>query len=305
VTSSKQRVIKSVRELPSWFCLEKYKEANDLDEIGWLEQLSVRVRLRWWIEFYFLSFGKNGSFVLDPQTKEILQVVRENGIFDYARISKLIDSTSHNFLGSVLGDRTALPTPVVRDMTGIDLIRMGESPARRKKLDAEENGPMAAILGISPTPKLRGLIDHNSETFNGYGSALAVVIDVRVDDLTLIDAFKSWLRETRSTTKTPKVKSRFQKHGPAEWIDYGLLPFLDISIWECETRLKVPRRVIADAIYPQGTGGEERVRTTTVPLAKHFIGDAPKGSLSALDIGPDSPLNLLAAKVALNFKNRK
>ena len=52
---------------------------------------------------------------------------------------------------------------------------------------------------------------------------------------------------------------------------FGVLPYLDLKFWELETGNKIPLRVIADAIYPIGEGGEETVRKTTVPLANSLI----------------------------------
>jgi Family of unknown function (DUF6387) len=50
------------------------------------------------------------------------------------------------------------------------------------------------------------------------------------------------------------------------------LPYADLLIWAKENKVKIPNRVFADAIFPQGEGGEEVVRKTTRPLAKRVLG---------------------------------
>lgn len=48
---------------PSWFNIEDYRYAGDLDERGWLGALGVRRNFRWWFEF----LSKRENFLIDQE----------------------------------------------------------------------------------------------------------------------------------------------------------------------------------------------------------------------------------------------
>jgi hypothetical protein len=52
-----------------------------------------------------------------------------------------------------------------------------------------------------------------------------------------------------------------------EWIRIGILPYLDLKIWEMQENVSIPNRVMADAIFTDEISGEETVRKTTDKLA--------------------------------------
>ena len=71
------KTIKNIRELPSWFELEKYDEAKTLDATGWYEQLSVRRGFRNNIDRHI----KDGS-TLSLQTLEALEALQVTPIIN-------------------------------------------------------------------------------------------------------------------------------------------------------------------------------------------------------------------------------
>jgi hypothetical protein len=81
----------------------------------------------------------------------------------------------------------------------------------------------------------------------------------------LIDQFMALLKKSKG-----KVK-KVEKLEFGKWIKFGVLPYLDLKIWELESGKTIINRVMADAIFPLGEGGEEAVRKTTAKLADELL----------------------------------
>ncbi|MNG29005.1 hypothetical protein D3C84_1143610 [compost metagenome] len=46
------------------------------------------------------------------------------------------------------------------------------------------------------------------------------------------------------------------------WAEFGLLPYLDLRIWEAETRVWIPENLIIEALYSHRTDGSDSFRST-------------------------------------------
>jgi len=101
------------------------------------------------------------------------------------------------------------------------------------------------------------------------------LINVNLDfsDDILIDQFKKWLSAIRMEVNIHTKPKAIKQSDLNLWTLYGVLPYLDLKIWERETTLSIPNRVMADAIYSTGVGGEETVRKTTAPLVEHLLSE--------------------------------
>ncbi|WP_206073443.1 DUF6387 family protein, partial [Pseudomonas viridiflava] len=69
------------------------------------------------------------------------------------------------------------------------------------------------------------------------------MVNLAASDTEIKQAFAAWLTETRIHHP---IKGRREK--PTNWVRYGLLPYLDLLIWEMETGTDIPDRVMAAAI---------------------------------------------------------
>ena len=49
------------------------------------------------------------------------------------------------------------------------------------------------------------------------------------------------------------------------------MPYLDLKIWEIESKKSIPNSVMANAIFPPHEGGEESVRKTTQKIYKEIL----------------------------------
>lgn len=127
--------------------------------------------------------------------------------------------------------------------------------------------------------------DENGFGFRGIDS---VAVDLNFPDKILIENFKQYLAARRAESKTENLSKTNRQQDYYDWVRFGVLPYLDLKLWELETGNKIPLRVIADAIYPIGEGGEETVRKTTAPLATSLI--------------HNNHLRILIAQVAADIK---
>jgi len=118
----------------------------------------------------------------------------------------------------------------------------------------------------------------------------AVIVNLDLPDSVLLESFKQWLVMARSETHTTKISKQYRKPDFESWARMGVLPWFDLTIWAKESGTSIPNRVMADAIFSRGEGGEEAVRKTTEPLALRLIG---KGSYRGMN-----PLYALGAQAA-------
>lgn len=119
-------------------------------------------------------------------------------------------------------------------------------------------------------------------------------VDMRLPTKQLLKGFESWLEKAKASTEFQPEKKRF--HTPAfhKWEGYGLLPYLDLLIWQMETGNTIPDRVMAAAVLPRRELGEANLRKTTIPLAKKLIDD---GMLELKELAATEAARTAAIKV--------
>lgn len=84
--------------------------------------------------------------------------------------------------------------------------------------------------------------------------------------------FERLLNDLRSTLRRKSIVTKnWRKPDFADWNRFGVLPYLDLRIWGQETGTRISNRVMADAIFLPGEGGEEVVRKTTAKLARELL----------------------------------
>ena len=108
-------------------------------------------------------------------------------------------------------------------------------------------------------------------------------VDLTLPDRILLEEFEQLLQSER-VIKVRDNLEKANKHKPdfSKWIRFGVLPYIDLRMWEIETGLNIPNRVMANAIFPEGEGGEEVVRKTTRRLANNLLSPQNLSVLAAL-----------------------
>ncbi len=271
--------IDRVEDLPEWFDLEKYRECETFGAAEWLEQVERRHDLLGLHPSYNERIAQHGQehwleFALEfwaLTIQEPAQMVRENPV----------DSPSKGKIGEWMADAKNQP---IRSICVMDLVWQGT-----RDLDAERNGK--AVKGISKrwaainpsaisvwdsvehasSPLSLNYYDEEGSYYNGGGNEIPIVqVDLGASDAALKEAFSLWLRDARASQKT--ASARRSKPLYDRWGRYGLLPYLDLRIWEMETDSHIPDRVMSAAISSYDAG-ESNLRKTVAPLADSLMRD--------------------------------
>lgn len=96
-------------------------------------------------------------------------------------------------------------------------------------------------------------------------------INLLLPDKELIKQFKTFLPLLRKECGAPLFSAKWRKPDFSEWARLGVLPYLDLMIWEKEHGVKIRKNVMEEAIFPTREGSEDRVRKTTAPKAEELI----------------------------------
>jgi hypothetical protein len=255
----KSRKIKRVQELPDWFSLVKYVSASELDAEGWVNNLHVRRELlravgspRW------KKHQGDGNTALLCSIKAELDAVRSVPVLGCEDYSILSYCRYHGML---------YPEDGVRDMTLNDLLwstkLMPDDDVSFVRDIRNETDDSESFYDAVARATVKYKVDQSKlgEPVPTWAECGYFRVDLRLPESLLVEQFKLAVKRHREIIKkTPR---------PAfgNWIKSGVLPYLDLKIWEREEGISIPNRVMADAIYPNGEGGEEDVRKTTSKLA--------------------------------------
>lgn len=270
--------IKHISELPQWFRLDKYKLAKKLNAAGWYEQFAIRAQFFEWLHTPVVDIHQQE--VLKETLAEAFAVIRETPIFDIKGDGRGKLSAFFYFPDAENICKQHHYTPAVHPMTleEFDLIRRGIDPKRLEYITQWANQFESGDW--PPTkyePWIKQPINHSAteeaKDENGFGfrEINSIVVDLNFPDKILIENFKQYLDNRRAESKTEHLSKPHRQQDFYDWVRFGVLPYLDLKLWELETKTKIPLRVITDAIYPLGEGGEETVRKTTAPLAHSLI----------------------------------
>lgn len=267
-------ILRRASDLPTWFDLTKYAGAESMDAAGWYEQLSMRRDLsglvgspRWdsWKEI-------DNPPTTSDRCKEILEIIRLNPLPD----------VSENLLLRIYFYGGAMHEIKLRDpkySRGVHLATVRELYMTERNID-EPNRDYARNFfaqfdqndWLDDLPiefPCKDWIDEPVDAISSsYGFHVNARVNLMVPDKLLVEQFKLMLAELRRSGVFVENYAKFDFSG---WIRFGILPYLDLKIWEKEAGIKIPNRVMADAIFPPGEGGEEVVRKTTEKLAKQLL----------------------------------
>lgn len=241
-----------VSELPSWFKLENYNDAALLDIGGWHENLLWRKWLKEALSRAPDRFkSENEPKFIEDQMKQIMS----DPIQKERRISIEIQSPSVEFLtpytmGALYNELNEQQIETLN----IELNREFTSLEDLEKSHKEHPWMIAPLINLLP--------DYDS---------VPVMVDIHLPDELIIEEFKKWLKDARKTIDTFSKTKRARQQNFDLWISAGVLPYIDLSIWSETTRTAIPDRVYADAIFPRGDGGEDKVRKTTRPIAENLL----------------------------------
>ena len=260
-----QTRIKSVSQLPTWFDRRKYDEkARQLKAAGWYEQLYVRKRcLELWT-----------SEKIHPHFTYAFNLIRENPIVDISNDPHLREYFMYGPLGAIKV-KSPYYSLAIHSLTMREFIMLQDNIDQQRKSYVQEwwNQDRTKKLDQNEFLPCQHWIDepiyNSASNANNHKGLLNV--DLRLPNAVLIANFEKFLKTLRKETGTHLDAKKYYKPDYRDWCKFGVLPYLDLKIWEKETNTIIPNRVMATAIYTTTESGEETVRKTTKALAESLI----------------------------------
>ena len=259
----------TAKELPEWFMLSRYEQLNRMEVRDWLPNLFIRAKFldrnilpeeyRNEIEGLF-NESENPPLICGFGDKDIRQILESDG----ADPAKQLETS------------TVRSMPAGHEAHAFNTISAGESKLARRLARAAENlksGEIDEELDNLLKQPIDLLIHNQSKkrSRSAYHDNLSVDVNLQAPDKVIIDDFSRWLKAARSEFKMPAQKL-FTKAKSDDLIAYGVLPYLDLTLWAALEQVRIPYAVMADALFPDaGVDTPYRVRRVTKRYADWAI----------------------------------
>lgn len=269
--------------LPEWFDVEKYRAALNFKTIDWFEQLAPRAGL-----FSFADHLKQHGENIRDGLAEALALIKENPVITRSRMEaaplKTVSMNGQN-VEVIDPSITAMRMSMDRRLIGVSDIDLNHTSRLVMSLKEEWQLALAAQLSwrfIKPEemPPLYREInilipwkdDFFPTLFDTWEAPLAA-IDLALPDEILMKDFAAYLKEKRK--RRGNIDSPFFKSPDfTDWYKSGVLPYLDLTLWELATGESIRWNAFAEAlneIVDDPIGGEGALMKTTKAHAKKLI----------------------------------
>lgn len=285
-----------------WFRLDRYDRLKTLKALGWFEQFAVRADCLQMVEFWDgLPDEITGGISFEPNVSKVVTMLREDPVLSLESLISCFGSlepflTLQNFCEAdyrrELGVRpvslrefyfheslvpVALraaarqelgPCPDYDPLIFNDSQRLKQFTARAETESLEVSRLSAdgvAEVWLEPMYK------HECVTWD----KLLLEVDCAMPLSHLVKQFEDCIRQIQS--HPPELDNETIREELADlfayWIEFGFLPYLDLSLWARCQHVSIPNRVMADLIFRKSdeTKGEESVRKVTGPKANKLM----------------------------------
>jgi hypothetical protein len=279
-----KKIIRRTTELPDWYSLDKYDASNCLDAAGWYEHLTLRSGYTFFLNHETFKSRKANPTEADKLRHEGIAYLRENPMS--TNVDKVVEMLVGGGQLSALKHDPEYFSQVSNAISPLSFNRLYMIADCLKKPTLDRflkymHDLFSWDIGNPVTPSeddikwahqwifdpIRKAIAKEGEGQLFDGTIDVVEIDLSVPDKILVDQFTSYIKHVRAAYPNIKTARRFKRPEFPKWVDYAVLPYIDLEMWAEENNLSIPNRVMADAIFPDGEKGEEAVRKTTQKLA--------------------------------------
>lgn len=283
--NSKQRTIKSVKQLPTWFKLENYQETNALDADSWYDQLIMRYFVR-----NALKYKEKNVFAL----------------WEIIKNQKLLDIDEESALKAL--EALSIPNNILSQCEEGGDIRLRAITPRIHQLqilpeNAQPMEPTTRAVGCitnlmmygaywfnekavqdNVMQKLSGLVDQETGRWADRPEKDSLVwihqpfdrlpqdirlssapefafawVDLEASDEQIKAEFSRWLIRERERRNVPVVKKGFNESDFQGFYESAVLPYLDLMFWATLEKVKINQYVIAQAIFADAYAPESEV----------------------------------------------
>ncbi|WP_367256491.1 DUF6387 family protein [Pseudomonas sp. stari2] len=276
--------VRSVSDLPGWFDLKKYEFTAELDSAGWYEQLFAREQL-----FLLMSFrrGADGRQINETVAFEVASEIWSKTNISFGESNVL--SSVCGFDGAMSRVRSDYSRPV-HSLTYRQYLQQGDriKVVAKEKADnwwrnVSRDDLSLGSVDLNLARQVMGFVDLPLYMSQEKSSLHTMAnVDLTMPDTVLLEAFKTWLVKAKSDFYLSSGK-QYRKPDLSAWRRLGVLPYIDLISWAELSGKSIPNRVMANAIFPTGEGGEETIRKTTAPLAVEIVGRGEHSDRTILD----------------------
>ncbi|MBF0371031.1 MAG: hypothetical protein HQL52_16400 [Magnetococcales bacterium] len=249
--------LKELSDLPEWFNLKNYKDANKLDACGWYVQFARRRGA-----YYGKVKDENGNNILFQ------------GIIGWDNfIENCEDFHASSVFDLSVNESRRLAVEVVTrhmDMYETDFIEDNLRFQTGNQLDGDF---VPSYDDAIETFRSGGFHSYLNGPESLFPALEIAIVDVEAPDEQIISDFEVWLERARKRKGCNPRKRFFTKSDFSRWVDAQTLPYLDLRQWANMNNVKIPNRLMGDAILGSGNVGDtaERIRKTTKKIAHEMI----------------------------------
>jgi hypothetical protein len=274
--------IDRVKDLPVWFDLEKYCQAETFGDKEWFEQLAYRKWLLTNNPEYPIRRTITRAIAKEITYKDENGEIVSDGALLFAGEVAMDDAEAmsdwRKWVGNAASALRESPFAVewdnkyIKNAQPVSSMTIGDMHGVlvQGALTTKRSGTSSLLQDYIDTFKCeavsRKAIYHRPFALEPVIRA-AVMINLDATDGEIKQGIDTWLKEVRANQQT---KAKRQKPSHTNWARYGLLPYLDLLIWAMETDTNIPDRVMSAAVS-QYDAGEANLRKTLVPLAADLM----------------------------------
>ncbi len=263
----KSQVSKRI-ELPPGFAIEKYAKTKDFSLAEWLAHIEMRALCA-----HIISLKREYPQISFDPPKFTLAII-DNPLYSTHRLEDPSQCSKKNAYSLS-----------VRDMKVFDYFFGGEEYqpegfgkyiAAFKKFHEEPYFFDEELLEVPLWRAYDDLaISDECEVF--------VKIDLHATEEKIVSEFRQWLKNIRSERGIQAPSKRIGDSDVTDWLNYGLLPYLDLTNWAAANDKAITQQVMGVALFPDeyDVNLAERIRKVVTPMARAVANESFTDALRA------------------------
>lgn len=262
--------INTIQQLPDWFDVNNYLTPEMENKA--LEQF----RYRFWLDNFTTFAGNQKVYEREllearqsevwksickkqPLVKSDAETLIEPTIYYKETISKRTIEGVHAIQGIDANWMVMLPDYL--ESRGTIKLKEIDDYVVKRQIDGDLGGDINYLCHLE--------CDTQGSIMDG-----SVWLTVNLEQYTnkeLVGIFEKLLPAWRRQLSIPEPKHSIGKDAPIKKItEYRVIPYLDLIVWAKLSKVKIPNRVMALALFPYGEKGEIEFVQTIIPFIKRI-----------------------------------